>query len=240
METMNDKTKRPVRFYGTCGQLYNSAVGILRQIPVATGEPIANQPSALACLILAAASIEGFLNELGAIVVDDPEGAPWRPKELTTYGQLWRVAEDCRGPTRYKYELVCSALNAGHEKGHEPFQSFSDLMAVRDRLMHPKAGSGMLDLDTLDTTDDDRLARALEGRGILEKAGKKMNTHWVGLIQTQAAALWACTTASKVVQDLIASVSDWPASEDSKNVSWKEVELEPVRKAFKAPELNVS
>lgn len=161
-------------------------------------DPVANEPSALACLVLSAASIEGFLNELGTIVEDDPEGELWRPKELTFYAQLSRVAEDCRGSTRYKYELACDVLKGDVGKGQEPYQSFADLMAIRDGLMHPKPGSGMLDLDTGVTADDHRLTRDLAGRGILENPGTKMYTHWVHLIQTQAAALWSCRTASTV------------------------------------------
>ncbi len=62
-----------------------------------------------------------------------------------------------------------------------------------------------------------------------------MYVYWVARVQTQAAAQWACETASHMVRDLYDSLSDFPQEAGNGNVAWKEVELKHAIDVFAPP-----
>jgi hypothetical protein len=221
-----------ITFQGGSGQLYHSAVSICLKMDRTAPALEPNQNTALGVLILSAASIEGFLNELGNLIASDPDGAPYRPLALNQFGESWRVAEHCRATTEFKYQLAKEALNSGDlEKGKEPWQSFVDLFAVRSGLVHLKPGSGTIDHEKHLVVDKSKIFKRLQKRKIVQAYSDRMNTHWISLIQTKAAAQWACDVASTVVRELIDLV---PTHKEGiiDNTSWRMTNLQPAWLAF--------
>ncbi len=221
-----------ITFYGGSGQLYRAAVDIYLSMDSNTSRLEPSQNTALGVLVLTAASIEGFLNELGQMVVDDPDGAPWRPPAANQFGETWRIAEHCKAPTEFKYQLALEAFGGVYvEKGNEPWQSFADLFSIRSRLVHLKPGSGMIKQEECVVEDDSKVFQRLKRHNIMQESSARMDAHWVSLIQTRAAACWACNLASTVVRELIELVpTTWEGIEG--DASWRMTDLQPAWLAF--------
>jgi hypothetical protein len=123
--------------------------------------------------------------------------------------------------------IACGDL----EKGKEPWQSFVDLFAVRSGLVHLKPGSGTIDHEKHLVVDKSKIFKRLQKRKIVQAYSDRMNTHWISLIQTKAAAQWACDVASTVVRELIDLV---PTHKEGiiDNTSWRMTNLQPAWLAF--------
>jgi hypothetical protein len=101
--------------------------------------PRAITSDTVVAVLLAATSIEAFINELGTrLSLSCRPGAP----TLETWGSLGvclEVLESKRASLKAKYPIASKLLPGGaFKKGAAPFQDFSLLIDVRNHFAHPK------------------------------------------------------------------------------------------------------
>lgn len=197
-----------ITFYGGSGQLYCSAKTSYSHIRSDVGELEPSQPEALGAIVLSFASIEAFLNELGEMVISDPDGAPWRPTVINEYGNQWSKLEEAKCSTSSKFESACNILSGNIKKGSKLYQSFSDLCCVRNAFMlfRPDQGKFHSDGSVIDLS---KVHSRLRNRNILPN-NDSVIANWVTRIQNRAAARWACNTASACVLQLLIAIPNEP------------------------------
>jgi hypothetical protein len=114
----------------------------LFSIAVDSAKRIASAPraggnqEALVSVVFAAASLEAFLNE-SAYLAENIRGAP---PIVSAFAQVMADAEESRVQIQSKFQLGSLVLTGRtYEKGAAPYQDFSDLLALRNLLMHGKS-----------------------------------------------------------------------------------------------------
>jgi hypothetical protein len=175
---------------------------------LATREPLRPAGDAIAALLLAAAAIEGFINE----VMDFP-GIRVASTELAKqigygrYAQASRVIhviEKNKGQTELKYMMVSQVLSGQmFDSGSAPLQDVTTLFDLRNMIMHLKRGS-----QTMKLVDGKAIAsempakiRTLQTRGL---ARATPGLPWFLAIQTHEMASWACQAALNIMRATIA------------------------------------
>jgi len=211
-----------ITFYGLSGQLYWSAKQSYSHINSKVEDLAPDQPEALSSIILSFAAIEAFLNELGELVVSDPEGAPWRSSSINAYGEEWLRLEEDRGSTSQKFRVACDVFNTGFNRGSPIYQNFSDLCSVRNALMHFRPDKAQV-TEAGKVIDVSNVAARLRSKNILEKESGVFR-NWTTRIQNRAAAKWACNTASECVIGVFKAIPNIP--------SFKGVYLNGTEQAF--------
>ena len=211
-----------ITFYGGSGQLYYSAKQSYGHINSEVEDLAPNQPEALSSIIWSFAAIEAFLNELGELVVSDPEGAPWRTTSINEYGAEWLKLEKERASTSRKLDLACKVFDTGFNRGSTIYQNFGDLLSVRNALMHFRPDSAKVS-DARKVTDISNIASRLRSKNILEKESGAFK-NWITRIQCRSAAKWACNTASECVIGVFKAIPNAP--------SFKGIYLNGTERAF--------
>ena len=102
---------------------------------------------ALVSVVFAAASLEAFLNE-SAYLAERKAHTSAEPPIVSSFAQVMEEAEESRASIQSKFQLGNLVL-AGktYDKGTAPYQEFSDLIAVRNLLMHGKGIEQFLSVD---------------------------------------------------------------------------------------------
>ncbi len=132
MNTPDDQWEGSITFSDAANEMFNAAVEIRAALPT-VGDRDPAGSTVLAVLISAAASVEGFLNEVGDSVVKYPEDAPWRSPEVSLFGAVWDMAEKTGAGVRQKYELAVRVLGGfDTDLGQNPHQNLALLTQVRN------------------------------------------------------------------------------------------------------------
>jgi hypothetical protein len=201
--TSRQHQTRKVALY-ICGDLYQLAVRAYEGTAQAASDRAPSQHDALSAIILSVASLEAFIGELGAhadALAPHLSGEPLdRAKAL---GDVLQMIEDEKGQLALKFQIAKFVLTGTpYELGGEPYQAFDALLYVRNSLIHPKPfvtksiGPGQL-------ADPDRKFRLrMRSFEILAETSHRVPVPLSRLIQTRAAARWACNTATEMAHSL--------------------------------------
>jgi hypothetical protein len=131
--------------------LFSIAVDSAKRI--ADASRVGGQKDALVSVVFAAASLEAFLNE-SAYLADKSLQRKARelrlghsmiaePPIVSVFAQVMKEAGESRAQIQWKFQLAHLVLTQkAYDKGSTPYQDFSDLMAVRNLLMHGKSNEG--------------------------------------------------------------------------------------------------
>lgn len=154
------------------------------------------QEDAIAAVILAVASLEGFINDLVSL-----HSILGRPLSLTTISEHW---EDFEGfSVQAKYLLLGVVLGKPFRKGAQPYQDFRLLVQLRNLLVHLKPGEILLEGDKL-RWKQPGIFRKLVARELISDAVLNVTHHqktsWYWHISSVKVAAWACNTTSAVVR----------------------------------------
>ena len=159
-----------------------------------------DQSDALASIIFSALSIEAFLNEL-------PEIAAQRQEEEAK--SLVRVIQpliDKRKPTLYKLlEASKCTSDSPLEEKTLPYKHVEDLIDLRNRIVHLKAG------DTLSgrTSKHKDIINKLRYAGVsidsytVTNNDDEFHFPFIALISTQPVAEWACNVVANIVKHFV-------------------------------------
>src|SRR3984957_13601214 len=125
--------------------LFSTAVDSAKRI---TGAPRAGgHKEALVSVVFAAASVEAFLNE-SAFLAKNKARISEEPPIVSAFAQVMDEAEESRIQIQSKFQLGNLVLTGKtYDKGTAPYQDFSDLIAVRNLLMHGKGNERFLSVD---------------------------------------------------------------------------------------------
>jgi len=175
---------------------------------------------AIPAILFSAMSIEAFLNELPELATAyiTPEEEPEDfAKKLAT--ELTNV-EKSNGQIKLKLEVTCKSISGELPSfGIKPYQDFSNLIKLRNELVHLKPKDEYdLNLDGDDDPDSKRtILKKLSGLKIFREpstykdptgTNKDCPLPLLELISTHQAAKWACNTAAKIVQDIVNKMPD--------------------------------
>jgi hypothetical protein len=190
------------------GVLLGIAHRAVRRISTADRETDSDMDG-LVAILFAAASLEAFINELGALAQnwpasDDPVAA--------SFGTLFNRVEQSRGSPALKFAMAGVAFTGvAYSDAVEPFQSLGLLFGVRNSIVHLQADEFEFDAHgRVATSSYADLQKKVRGKNILAEYDptKYVNAApaWVQLLSTRAAARWACTVASQVVGAVLDSI----------------------------------
>jgi hypothetical protein len=175
---------------------------------VAVTDPDKPTVDAVAALLLAAAAIEGFINE---VVGDrDVRAIPMEVARTGGYerhveaSRLVEMIERSRGSTELKYLLASQVLSGRmFDRGSGPFQDVAMLFDLRNMIMHLKyveQSVKILDGNRVSSEMPPKI-RALQARGLARRTA--VGT-WFQALQTYEIAAWACETARGIMRATIA------------------------------------
>jgi hypothetical protein len=178
---------------------------------LAARDPTRSVNDATAALLLAAAAIEGFINE-----VMDISRLRTMPTEVAErvgyerYVAACRIVESIersRGQTELKYMMASQVLSGRmFDRGSAPLQDVTTLFDLRNMVMHLKPVPQ--DVKIIKTPDGDRIwsemppkIRTLQTRGLARDNDK--GSSWFSVLQTYEMAAWACETAREIMRATI-------------------------------------
>jgi hypothetical protein len=161
--------------------------------------------NALASIILSVVSLEAFINETIELA-ENSQNAPWaetEPSSIASFATILSEAENSRGSILLKF-LLARQVFAGqqYDKGSQAHQDFTLLIELRNKIVHLKP------LDKVEFDYSKNPQATIKPPSIIEKLKSKnitaeINTSWINLVSTRAAARWACNTAANMVQSII-------------------------------------
>ena len=177
---------------------------------------------ATVAIILAAASTEGFINELADAVRverEQPQLYPVSPQLIAfadAHEQLEDPKKGRKGSTAGKYLDASEKLSgAKFPKGTEPYQAFAKLMRLRDLHMHLRSrdSDGAIENGSYEepsitiTSPEGRIAfiKSLMQMGLTRECNDEANigTSWLNLLQTAKMANWACFAALNIIRAVL-------------------------------------
>ena len=222
------------------------------------GFEIHRQDDALVSIIFSALALEAFINEIPALAkcekqdgsteafldklidaIEELDSQDLRKISLqpfflrvlcvlpsSFFRNLFVSPNSKKKNTQHKFMLASEALNSGFKKGDKLYQNFADLFKLRDCLVHLKPE------DIIEEQEDGEIkyfGRDLTKR--LRSKGIFLDTSVDSIIlkvSTAKAALWACNTASEMVNAILDKL---PASFRDNN---RQIDL--YRNRFQPPE----
>lgn len=202
---MANEKNLPVRTY-SAGHLFFLAKAAYERTKGGKSAQEPGKSDAIVSIIFSASSLEAFINELPDMAMLDAHSA-WtkQPEILKSFISILNEIEDSRGSTRLKFlqaHLILSGKTYDTEK--RPFQDFSNLFKLRDAFLHLKPQNEFV------TTNKNEIIRVstpkiISGlpKNILAKFDTKVIADWKSMVSTQAAAKWACDTASEMVISIL-------------------------------------
>jgi len=171
---------------------------------------------ALVSIVLAAISLEAFINEFGGTAAIDAtiKGAPgW----LTTLAEVLGEAENNRATITSKFQLAMLVISGKpFKRSAAPFQDFDTLVRLRNEIVHLKPFETVQETQEGDlVTIEPSIIKRLAGTGALGthplfeeaiSAGGAVSFNWVDHVSTKAMSRWACNTAAGIVKGLISAL----------------------------------
>lgn len=173
----------------------------------AASETEPGQMNALAAVVLAAATLEAFINDavtLAKFLCPRSDNTPEPPK-IQNFVAVLEEVEECRGSVELKYMCAKTVLSGQpYDRGTNPYQDFSLLMKLRNSLMHLKH---LYDTD-YEFTDEGGIE--VKEPPVVKKLPQNLLpdpnvkiASWVGKIATRAVARWACNTTVSMITSFV-------------------------------------
>lgn len=185
--------------------LHGIAKAAYRRTENAPSETAGGQNDALVAVLFSTASLEAFAMQL-ALYAHMAAATLSKPQYLGALGDVLDEVERFQGSVRLKY-LIAKLLVSGqaYDKGAQPYQDLDLLFKIRDQIVHPKPEK---------IGHDPSVVKALEAKGLVEKAKPRVYSSWFGRISTRAVARWACNVVFDLIDSLRAAfpVQDKPES----------------------------
>jgi hypothetical protein len=188
------------------------------------------QNDAVVAVIFASAALEAFINELGQIAGDiieqrrafqqdvqragrSPSGPAPVPPFVGALTTVIQQLEESKGQVQLKYDMAMFVLRGEmYSHGTQPYQDFSDLIRLRNAIMHIKRGDqyefGSPTNPGLVPTTMDKVMEGLWSRNVLAEPPPGEFSDWLDLLGTQAVAKWACNAASAIVLSVLDAIPD--------------------------------
>jgi hypothetical protein len=155
----------------------------------------------LIAIVFAAASAEGYINEVAERV--SLHGASAANADLQTLAAVLEDAESHRLSPETKFVLAKKFL-AGvvYEKGKPPLQDFVLLSKVRNAIVHLRPGIAFEPSDI--EQQENRLTRSLVGKGLL--GSSPSDDPLVTRLSTSVVAGFSCNAAAAIIRDIEADM----------------------------------
>jgi hypothetical protein len=182
------------------------------------GFEIHRQNDALVSIVFSALALEAFINEMLSLAKDAKQSGSTDAcldKLIDAIGE----SDSERKSTREKFMLTSEALDSIFNKGERPYQDFADLFRLRDCLVHLKPE------DNIETDESGeinfsgrKLIERLRSRGICQQHTQIESITL--LVSTANAAMWACNTASIMVNAILDKIpqSDFTTNNEALNL----------------------
>lgn len=189
---------------------------------IASGQSLAWSFEAVVAIVLAAASTEAFINEVGECInFYRGRAEPWRSvrPELRTLADVLDQLEEEHASPQLKYLMTGVVLSAPFDRGTNPFQDFSTLVTVRNQMIHLKArDTWQQDANRSFHATWPKVVSSLKQRGlakgissVVPNAANETVSSFDGL-QTPEMAGWACRTALNLVAATLKRLPDYSRS----------------------------
>jgi hypothetical protein len=157
---------------------------------------------AIGAIVMSAASIEGFLNEMLERFSFYNAARPQfkkseLPRKVLALGRLSAELEGRNASVHLKVQLFVATLRGSPwDRGQQPYQDFDLLFRLRNAILHLKPES--FDSDVLTNAELHPLLRSLDARVPLKRfGGPKLRNRMLGIaiaVQEPAVAQWAYDT----------------------------------------------
>ncbi len=165
------------------------------------GFEIHRQNDALISIIFSALALEAFINEVLSIAKDvkaSGETEAFLDKLIDAIDE----SPSKKKNTQEKFMLASQALDSGFKKGGNPYQNFADLFKLRDCLVHLKPEDRIEEGENGEVKYLGRkLTERLRSKGIFQEYTQLESMTL--LVSTAKAALWACNTASEMINAIL-------------------------------------
>lgn len=201
---MRNEISSPVKEY-SAGHLFTLAKLAYERTKGGTlREP--GKSDAIVSIIFSASSLEAFINELPDLAVIDLEHSDNNQTKLVkSFVNVMNEIEESRGSTRLKFlqtHLIFTGIS--YEVNKRPFQDFSNLFKLRDAFLHlkPQREFAINNKNAFVRVSTPKSISGLP-KNILAKFDTKVAANWITMVSTQAAAKWACNTASEMVHSIL-------------------------------------
>jgi len=187
-----------------CGAFFAKAKAASESIALQSpGDQNRTDNDAIVAVLLAVASLEGFINELAdmaSVFRGDPR--------LAMLAEIVQDLEEDGASLRTKFRIAKWILTSEpYDEGKRPYQDFKTLLALRNALVHLKSEKFDFDRETGSVATDKAppFLRDLEAKKLLRviTTSPSARAPWVARVSTSAVALWSCDTAKAMAQSLI-------------------------------------
>jgi hypothetical protein len=211
MTTSSELIRRGTSILGSCGSLHGLAKNAYERTKQAPSERSPGQHDALSAIVLSVVSLEAFIGELVEFVrVVFPAPADAERKRGRALVSMLDLVEEKREQIALKFQLTKFILTGTpYDTGTKPYQDFDLLLSVRNGLIHPKP---FVIKPSEPGTPVDPLHKFREKCRSLNILAELPKTDAVAplstLIETKAAARWACNTAAEMVHSIFEAPSD--------------------------------
>jgi hypothetical protein len=173
----------------------------------------------LVAVVFAAASLEGFINELAALA---PQHQSETMPPIGQFATLAAEADAGRASTKLKFQLAFLVFDGQPlDHGRQPYQDFDLLFAVRNEIIHlkedpiyPTVPGGEPTLPKIARRLDSRRVKLNLPKTVNPLTGDYIDGSFVSLLSTPEVAKWACETAANMVQAVCAVIprsDEWPS-----------------------------
>lgn len=169
---------------------------------------------ALVAIVFSAASLEAFINELTQAAFKRQLESP---EVIQSFASLLNEIEESRGSTRLKFQIGWATLTGKpYDKGKAPYQDFSNLIKLRDQIMHlkPQKETEFTSVDDLVDNESFKLVSSLP-KNLLTGGDNPGN--WIEAISTKEVAKWACNTACEMVSSILDALPEGRFKEELSN-----------------------
>jgi hypothetical protein len=157
----------------------------------------------LIAIILATSAAEAFVNDMAGYIkflADYDQLNQVNGQRLVAIGEAIEAFEEGNAQIRPKYLAAALLLGCNViRRGKEPFQSFSDLVILRNAIIHARPVSPD------EKVGPAKVVASLAQRGI---AGPSVSdATWWMQVRTSNAAWWACESANNIMIELVDSIA---------------------------------
>lgn len=146
--------------------LHNVACHAYERAAGATSSGQAFAEDAIAAIVLSAASLEAFLNELLHVAAGDQD----RPDSLDLFVDLLTEMDERRASIRSRFYVACYLFpGPNFDKGRQPYQNLDLLFTIRDHILHSRPEHVAVDAQCLRT-----LLMRSASRGATRQRGSRL------------------------------------------------------------------
>lgn len=160
------------------------------------------QDDALVAVILCAATVEVFINDVIGVarfLCSENDGTQ-EPPEIQNFVAILEEVKETQGSVELKYTLAKTLLSGRpYNKGTNPCQDFIKLIKLRNSLIHLKPAE-------FESADDGEIkgkeppvVKGLPKHLLCDKK----TVSWIGKINNRAVARWACNTTVSMVLSFV-------------------------------------